>query len=542
MSTGPQITVGSMAGACTATICPIVVCCLSAASATPPTITVEFNAVSYPVTLAAFGSNTTAGHPFNGFQAGWVGTVNLDITGLLSNTRHSYEVTYNGVTQPEPRSFSTKPVAGDDFYLWNRSCDHNSSLGETPGSADWPMLRSQIPSGLNCAGIVWAGDLGYVDDLRVADQAGSGHYWTLYPNAYTGPKDSVKSYDYALAWLSLFGLFGDTSIATGAWGRDTDRVWGMMNFNIFPQWDDHEFTNNEGWDTVTSASLQYPVNKALWDLLWKPLYSGQPSIKSADLNANHWATTLGDLRLVLLDGITNGNGLAPTNPTTAVLYGSIGLVNQISDALTALNTSDAFKTLFTSGSLKNLIASDGVNNAYGAQHPLKNRVPAEYKRLFTQVGAAPKSIMDNPKLNGTTGIFWIDHGDQHRQNFLMHEADAYNDGTNDHAPETIMEFTMGASGNVLSLDWQAELIPGYVFGQTTIVYVDQTSSGSYIANASRTDVYGSRSPKIVEKRLFTTDGTVTVARKFVEGKGSYAYDIDHVFPRVSVTFSKGGGI
>lgn len=531
MSLGSQVTIGSVAGACTATICPVSVCCLSAASATPPTISVEFNATSYPVTLSAFGSNSTAGHTFNGYQAGWVGSVDLDITGLPANTRYSYTVKYNGTTQPEPRSFSTKPVAGDDFYIWHRSCDRNETLGTTPGAADFTNLRSNIPTGLNCAGIAWVGDMGYVDHIQIDDRTGSGHYTTLLSSF---PLDTVKSYDYALGWLSLFGLFEDSTKPSIAWGRDTDRVYCMMNYNWFVQWDDHEFTDNEGWDTNASLSPHYPIAKALWGLLWTPLYSDQTSIKSADLNANHWATTLGDLRLVFMDGVTNGNGVASDEPPTgAVLYGSSGLVNQCSDVLTALNTTDPFHVLFTSGSLKNLTSSDADDKTLGAQHALKNRVLTEYKYLFTRVGQTPKSIFDNPKLNGTTGVFWISHGDTHKQNFVMHEAAVYNDGVDNHAAESIMEFTVGSSGNVVSANWAAGLVDGYSYGDSTIVYVDPINgSGTMQANSHRIDIYGSRSPKVAEVRLFNSNAVATVERKFIVGKGSYAYDIDHVFPSV----------
>lgn len=536
MTTRSQVKIGVRPGYATTTSCKLAICSLY-----PEDVVVAVNGVAQPaVTLAAVGTDRATPVTFNGAStstAGYAGSIN--ITGLQPFTRYSYTVTQNG--NSESGSFMTAPRATDDFSLFFGGCDNNTNLGGSP-TGFYDKIMDYIQNGaLPTVGMLFVDDLGYVDGSLVDDSAGTGHT-TTGAAAATQNWKTGGVYNYALAYMGNLGLLQNTGNAYVAWGRDSARVFCSQNMNLWPQWGDHEFVNDIGWDaptnsvsipsggTVSYATL-FANGKAAWDALIKPLQP--PSLGTPDTAANHWGFTLGPVAIVAPDGITNGNGtwdratvgVGSGEPT--VVFGN----NQIDDVLNFLNTSGAaFNLIGLMHSVRYLSPVVGVYQQ-GAQHPLYNHILPEYQRLFTAIGNTPKSVMDNPKTNGVQGVTVCLHGDYHHACVLRHQAAAYTGN----AAEQFYSVHNGTTNGSTNFSWpnayspQGTLYDGKTYVEYESGWVNTTGLNHNWAGL-RIDVYGSKPQKEMHVIPMNAAGAEVWHGRFVERSSNTTFSAGYELP------------
>lgn len=414
-----------------------VVSCLSLSNA-PLTVscngqTKTINTGGGDATWTAVGTDAPAGHPANGSQLGYIASITL--TSLTGGENYTYSVTQGGATQTA-NIYVLPDGSLTDFALFANTCDNNTSIGgSAPGYYQYMRQYAQASDSLPVPGILHIDDhYGYPDLSVVDDEAGTGHY---HISKYAGgtAADGVTlfsqgdfaaatmfGYDYALGIFAAFGLLQNASNSYVAWGHDEDIQWCYQNLGVLPQWGDHDCGANEmGWDILSAGDIRFTNAKALWDLVMKPLVATEiAATQSADTTAYHWAKTLGPIRVVAPDAITNGSGDAATpldagnGPTT--VFGA----NQIADIKAALNTTDEFKLLLLANGIRYMYA-DATLNKYNAiaQNPLADEVPTEYASLFTANDGA--SVMSNPHTNGVLGALVTLHGDVHLCSAVKHQ-------------------------------------------------------------------------------------------------------------------------
>lgn len=363
----------------------------------------------------------------------WVGSTT--ITGLTANTRYFLKLVQvqGGSTVTETdASTCTAPAAGTDFSVYFANCDNAHMFNYVEGGGGWKTIAQDIVRGYTqCKYLVWADDIGYADWLRTTDISGG-------TDAVTGKNISAKpifdpiAYNYGYLYLVLLGMMGQDATSELAWGANRNRMGCIRNMPIAWQWGDHEFNNDCGhWagalyvgtgsvpgSTAAQATPWYTPGKTAWDTLIG-LANPTPTIKSADTTANHWAWSLGDLLILCPDSITNGSG-CPLMDGVPILADTLLGVGQITDLLNAANTTHPFKCFVlptfdfqTWETITNDSLGHG-NGACGTHTPLQESSPQDYEQLVWSVGATPKSLMDNPKTNGTEGVLVLMHGDIHR--------------------------------------------------------------------------------------------------------------------------------
>jgi hypothetical protein len=371
----------------------------------------------------------------------WVGSTT--ITGLAANTRYFLKLTQvqgaSTVVEMDA-STCTAPATGTDFSVYFANCDSAHAFSYVVGGGGWKTIAQDIKRGYTeCKYLVWADDIGYTDWLRTSDTSGGEDTVTgkaLTPNGAGGfskPIFDPIAYNYGYLYLVLLGMMGQNATSELAWGADRNRMFCMRNMPIAWQWGDHEFNNDCGhWSgalyvggsgtTPGSAAAQatpwYAPGKTAWDTLIG-LANPTPTIKSVDTTANHWAWSLGDLLILCPDSITNGSG-CPLMDGVPILADTLLGVGQITDLLNAANTAHPFKCFvlptFDFQSWET-VTDDSLghgNGACGTHIPLQECSPSDYDQLVWSVGATPKSLMDNPKTNGTEGVLVLMHGDIHR--------------------------------------------------------------------------------------------------------------------------------
>jgi hypothetical protein len=363
----------------------------------------------------------------------WVGSTT--ITGLSANTRYFLKLVQvqGGSTITETdASTCTAPAAGTDFSVYFANCDSSHMFNYVTGGGGWKTIARDIKQGYTqCKYLVWADDVGYTDWLQTTDISGG-------TDVVTGKNISAKpifdpiAYNYGYLYLVLLGMMGQDATSELAWGANRNRMFCMRNIPIAWQWGDHEFMNDCGhWagalyggtgSVPGSAAAQdtpwYTPGKTAWTTLFG-LADPTPSIKSVDVVANHWAWSLGDLLILCPDSITNGSG-CPLMDGVPILADTLLGVGQITDLLNAANTAHPFKCFvlptfdFQSWESITVPGLGHGNGACGTHIPLQESSPQDYEQLVWSVGATPKSLMDNPKTNGTEGVLVLMHGDIHR--------------------------------------------------------------------------------------------------------------------------------
>lgn len=505
MPIGSVLPLGVRTGYATGTTCSIVVASLVAGD-----ITITGNFTTKVITPVQVGTDgTVAGKTY----AGYVGSGS--ITGLQAFTRYTYTATQGG--NSVTGSFMTAPLANSDFSFFFGSCDNNTSYSGSP-TGFYNIIEEYIKTGqLPTVGILFVDDLGYVDLNRVNDST-SGHY----VNNSFGAYYNAKIYDYALGYMSGLGMFSSTTDNYAKWGRDSSRVYCTQNMNLWPQWGDHEFVNDIGWqyptDDVTTVigntgirmNEIFLAGKSAWNSFIAPLQP--PFIRNLDNTgnasggsnsttaANHWGFTLGCVSIMAPDMITHSNGSANSTVDPTVVYGS----NQIKDCLSFLDTSASkFNILGLAHSIRYLEALPGVTSFNGAQHPLFNHILPEYQQFFTAVGNPVKSIMDNPKTNGFQGVTCVLHGDYHHANVTQ----------NKNGNENFYSVCIGTINGSLNFDFVTGIT---AYGGTNIIYDSLWAEGAHNYAGVRVDVYGSKAMKEMHVILFNASGVEVWHGRFIE--------------------------
>lgn len=472
----PQHQIGLMVGAPSSASCPLCIVSLVAGDAL-----VECEGRSYQVPMQAIGTDRGAGPA----QAGYHGSVML--TGLPhAATRYPFTVRQGGNSRSGV--VTTAPSESDDFRLYFAGCDNNGGYGGVAGG-----YYGHMAAFLDQGGIAYAlhvDDLfGYVDGnnaMLIDDSAGTGH-------SVTGEAAStVKEYDYALNYLCGFGLLEDMTQRPIRWGRNPQRLRCLAEMPWLVQVGDHEFENDCRWDVGSDAVGQYALGRQVWDKLMGPL---MPALIAPPTTA--WAHTLGCLRVAAYDRVTNassdyaGSGI----DQFAQILGDA----QIDAILEALDTDHAFKLLGCSlGDRYFEAAATAAEFMSGQQNTLGNHCPAEYQRLHTRTGAAPNSLMDNPRTNGTTGQFLAFHGDTHHAGVYEMAKAAYAGN----AAESWWSWFLGTiNGSVnfgLTANALANCVDGGSYDGMNVIYTQDSGDPTHARHRWHglyADVYGSRSPK-----------------------------------------------
>lgn len=507
-----QRQINGLAGWATTT-CNIVVLAWTNAAAT-----VTCNGTPYAVTFAQVGADRGSAAPDGLTYVGYVGVVN--VTGLSLGTQYSYTITQgsNSVTK---RFRTNLADASQDFRQFFISCD-NKLLGATADDYAWAYIASYIQSGtLPVQGVVHSDDLmGYIDTANIDDTAGTGKKST------GSPSTTLKQYDYFLAFFNGLGMCGDTSQTAIAWGRGANRHSVLDNANYLPQHGNHEFGASYGTFSVNVAgsfpNAFHTTNPATagfdgpgyvaWDTILRPL---QPdSIATLDASANHWACTVGALRIVAPDNITRA--------TATVAYGA----NQIADCLDAgLNTDDVFKALVMQHGPRYLVDSEG------AHYPLFDLALTEFQRLVTDDTSTPQSLMLNPKTNGTKGVCIGIHTDHHMRLSRRLQAAAYASNL----AEMIWWFNTGSVTGSLAHPVDTAIVAGAELADMYVKYTgpqvanDLTSSIGCLA----IDVYGSYRIKEMHVHQIDDFNTVAATTRFIQNYGNDEIPLTWGWPQMT---------
>lgn len=483
----------------------------------------------------------------------WAGTQGANtITGLTADTQYTYTATQGANSETGAfRSALSDTQDGEAFFV---SCDKSSGAESVPGY--YQFMHSRALSHPVYA-MIHHDDHGYVDNGNVDDTGYTGRKCT------GNPKETLKQYDYAVAYMAQLGLLGGgvgaESMNRIATGQNLERQWCFRNINLLPQWGDHEFYNNFSWDSIYNPATNptlFAAAKAVWDKIMLPL---QPPCRSAgisilDVTANHWAADIGCARFITMDGITNSSSPALDEPVIGgiVVYDPddvthVGLgTNQIKDIRNGLDTTQPFKFLTTwLGSRilspidpASIYTSDWQRN--GSKQPMYDVLRLEWQKLFTETavtGGVANSVMNNTKTNGVLGNTVILHGDEHLARVVKNYAPAYTG----QAAENFYQITMGSINNLSSVPVNlAVAADGYVFSPTpsqpgythlssstpvaTQEFLDtEVQNGPVPVSAydnqflgCRIEIYGTRSPKEAHVYLQGDTDQTLWAKKWVQ--------------------------
>ena len=445
----------------------------------------------------------------------WKGHTTL--TGLSAGTRYWIKLTQGGTiegtTAGDGISTCTAPATGTDFRIWGLSCDRADVSTDQDGldaGAPYPNFYGHIkawqaahPSTLS---FVWfVDDFGYQDGTSVQDTVKKA----------TGVAQSHgNAYDYGIAYThGLLGMGNDTADSPIAAGREVSRAWCLRNFNYLLMWGDHQFANQAGFNYALyneGGEIFWNAGSTSWEELFAPL---RPAISIATSSPDvgiHWGLALGDVYLVSPDGKGQMSGggnepyVAGVAPQMLYYYADI----QIDEMLTALDAAtQPFKIMGKGDGDKNMLAVP--TDMYYQHQPMKEHQPTEWARLFTRTGASPKSIMDNDKTNGTTGVFVCWCGDFHRSYVCHNESASY-------ASNAAENWDCWCSGGVNhhpalpQIAYQATAQSGATVKGTKTHYIDDSGWGEwsgapYISGLSF-DVGGSASPKKLTVTLWDAYG------------------------------------
>lgn len=586
----PVIPIGIRVGYDSGTSCAVV-----ASSLTSGNMTLVCEGVTYgPFAPSAVGADRGTPDQSGGVTACYNYAFSVTTSGFSPLTRHTFTVSQVGNSGSVSGSFMTKPSATSDFSFFFGGCDATYSTGgDSTGDGNnhggWNIIQQYVQNGaLPTAGIIFVDDHGYVDGNYVNDEnyavgyysaAGGWGYdidatWASYSNvngsgrrhssSYQTAAATHKQYDYALGYMSMLGMFGSdhnrkfalsnpalgsqtTSIATII-GRDPSRVYCCQNLNYWPQFGDHEFGDDIGWDNVTSTNANWVPGKAVWDAFMGPLQP--PKFNAA--NGNAWGMTLGCVTLIAPDGITNANGMWGTNrstitPTTVqpytpvagelpnIVYGA----SQINDILTYVDTQAKPFTVF--GMMNSIhypyppsnIPLGGYSSVFecGAQHPIADLIPSEYNQWYrnnSTIQASPLSIMANPKTNGIAGVTLNLHGDYHRSMVVKNHAPA--------AGNLLAELTysvgLGTINGSSNFRVPATVAQGSdLTGYTLIKYLSQGwDNTTHKYHVMRVDVYGSKAVRELHVILMDETGAEMWHGRWLERSSNEVVPVTYSAP------------
>jgi hypothetical protein len=348
--------------------------------------------------------------------------------------------------------------------LWFNGCDNPSAVfGGAQKGGYGRIAKSRKAGGLHY--MIFADDWGYPSKQTVND--------VILGLAHTNSAAvSGLAADYVLSYANNLGMLADTSDRNIRWGRDADRVYVTRNMPWMLQIGDWEVENDRGWDNAGPGAL-YDTAIGVFNALFSPLRP-ETDIRNRDITALHWGITVGNTRIVATDNVTNGSG-GYIDGTTAITT-QLGN-NQIDDCLDALNTDEACKILVMNVGDRYFEAATAATPEFqaGQQHPLFNHCIEEYRRLYTRTGATQKSLMDNPKTNGTLAFLLVWHGDTHRGGVYNNQAAAYAGN----AAENWWSWFLGSSNGSINFGLSsagaiANCVDGGGYGGTSVVYTQES--------------------------------------------------------------------
>lgn len=366
----------------------------------------------------------------------------IDITGLTAGTYYTWEVTKNGHTVSG--SFSTLPAASQDFSFVVTTCE----ASDIPAPSNGMSLLRQYVTDQQVSFHVHVDDLLYADTERSwgrpATRSGdvaTGLRLTKPQGVANGdPQETGLSADYCINWARYFGLIPDDTYTA-----HTDRMWMHRNVPFMAQWGDHEVASNwnrgvggfglwfggpAGYSTApgfTASPAGFFDNVSVVN--WEALF-GQSHPAKIGASGQHWGFTQGPLCVVACDMNTFADGRhglvlasGTSQGTGKQVDGSVDLTGgisadlpylgtqQITDILNFFNASDKpFNILFT------------ANGITSHNEPWGQFWPTDFLDLMTR---ASIGVLNNPRLNGTTGKLVVIKGDTH----ALHVTSYHSNGT-----------------------------------------------------------------------------------------------------------------
>lgn len=451
-----------------------------------------------------------------------------DITGLSPGTLYTYTVTQG--SQSVGGSFRTMPAADQPYALVMSTCEHaeqftpvdvHAVLREYCESQDVPVYAYLHPD-----------DLHYTDSMRFwGYQPGNGQdsaTGLALSNTGAGgdPQDTGLAWDYAVTWAGYFGL-----LSGWAYTVRPSRMWWHQNMPMWAQWGDHEVASNwqrghggqgdwygpREWNGVVTDADFAPVGTANFfenvaQHQWRALF-GQCMPPRLSASGEHWGCEFGPVAFVAVDmntfadgrhGLTTGTGSdsgrqadgtvnAATGDTTLPYLGT----TQIGEVLDYFSAQDKpFNIMLTS----NGIASH--NEPWGQWWV------DDFDDLMTR---ASTGVLNNSRLNGTTGKLAVLKGDTHALHVCSYHADGTAGGLGgaSHSGKELWEIcpgTLNGSG-CSAVNFQYKL-----FRQKLRAEVDAPSSrGRGYHGIVHVIVHADETPQRVEVRLIeTTRGVAEV--------------------------------
>lgn len=402
--------------------------------------------------LAKYCDDRGSADPNGDTHLCWVGHSTL--YGLTAGTRYYLTLTQSlggpATAIETDASTCTAPAAGTDFNVFVMGCDISFPQGSAtyyrgPGTHTAVYQRASANLDVPSYG-VFADDLGYAegvglntgDPLSLIDDAGTGKQAT--ERAYV----SLLAYDYGIFYLAWLGMLDDTDQYITRWGRDEYRNWNVRNIPWALSPGDHETIDEIGYQFAAATTYpQWAPGMAAWDDLFGPLLP-TPDIRTATAGAGrHFSLVLGDLRILCTDGVEFQSGDTGSTYEIPANISAVYGTNQLTDLLNAANNTEPFKLLVIGYGGQDWWRDQDTGTwkpqKWLGKYPLRLLQPTEWGRLFTDAGASPASLMDNPKTNGAEGCLLIAEGDTHMPCVIR----TY--GYDDQAP--------GTDGTGLRADW-----------------------------------------------------------------------------------------
>lgn len=449
----------------------------------------------------------------------------IDITGLSQDTDYTWTVTKNGLSVSG--SFRTMPADGSDFSFVMSTCE--ALCARSPANS-LGTFRSYIETQTSPRVSFYA----HIDDTMYPDldrafgrpAYRSGDFATQLrltkPEGTSNgdPEDTGLSADYCINWARYFGLFDDDHYSSAA-----DRLWVQRNVPFVAQWGDHEVASNwnrgvggsGNWYGGPSGYSALPGFKAspagFFDDVaaanWEALF-GQARPSKLGASGQHWGFTQGPVCFVAVDMNTFADGrhgltlAAGVNQGTGKqVDGSVSLAGGgVSADLPYLGTqqiTDILNFFAASNKPFNILFTE--NGISSHNEPWGQFWPTDFLDLMQR---ASIGVLNNPRLNGTTGKLIILKGDTH----ALHVTSYHSNGT--------AAGLGGSSYNNLEL-W--EVCPGTLNGSNTagvlfpyMRYAGKSRRSKSGAASNSRKIHGfvhvivraSRSPQEMEIRLIDT--------------------------------------
>jgi len=498
-------------GYCTTTTAKITVVALQDAGTL--NVTCSGGSVNITTPLTGIGDD----HPTYGAGQYPLFYAKVDITGLTAGTRYTYTVSKNGITRSG--SFRTMPANGQNYSFMMSTCEH----GEQSSPVAVHQLMREYAEAQEIPVYFYAhiDDNWYTDSMRFfgyGPAAGQDRETGLQmSNLSKDPQDTGLAWDYSFVWSGYFGL-----LPGWPYGFRQDRMWWHENMPLWAHWGDHEVASNwlrgyggqgnwYGPPGYSAASDFSPVGNAHADFfgevakpLWEALFGQALPPKLG--TGQHWGVSYGPVAFASADGNTFADGRHGLVPGTGSGTGrqADGSVNagagnatldylgatQIGEILGFYQTADKpFNILFTS----NGIASH--NEPWGQW----------WVNDFDDfAGRASTGVLNQTRLNGTTGKFCILKGDTHSLHVLSYHSNgtAAGLGGSGHNNKELWEIcpgTVNASGTA-NTTFQYKIL-----GEKLRYKKDAPSPrGRNYHGFLHVTVYAEESPNRMEVRLVDT--------------------------------------